>query len=92
MKALVKYAAGDGNLDILDVEEPRCGDAQVKVEVAYCGVCGTDLHVMHETFRNYPPVRQAADFGLACSLWHVHGSNSTEGADAPYRLARSADL
>ena len=56
MKALVKYAPGNGNLDILDVPEPPCGPGQVKVEVAYCGVCGTDIHVMHDTFRNYPPV------------------------------------
>jgi L-iditol 2-dehydrogenase len=62
MKALVKYAPGDGNLDILDVEEPRCGDAQVKVEVADCGVCGTDLHVIHDTFRNYPPVILGHEF------------------------------
>jgi L-iditol 2-dehydrogenase len=56
MKALVKYAPGPGNLDVLDIEEPACGPLQVKVEIAYCGVCGTDLHVMHDTFRNYPPV------------------------------------
>lgn len=56
MKALVKYAPGDGNLDVMDVEEPPCGDDQVKVEIAYCGVCGTDLHILHDTFRNYPPV------------------------------------
>src|SRR6185295_14043362 len=56
MKALVKFASGEGNLDILDVPEPACGDNQVKVEVAFCGVCGTDLHVMHDTFRNFPPV------------------------------------
>src|SRR5678815_880947 len=56
MKALVKHSPGEGNLDILDVPEPRCGETQVKVEVAFCGVCGTDLHVMHDTFRNYPPV------------------------------------
>jgi L-iditol 2-dehydrogenase len=56
MKALVKYAPGEGNLDVIDVEEPRCGDDQVKVEIAFCGVCGTDLHILHDTFRNYPPV------------------------------------
>jgi L-iditol 2-dehydrogenase len=56
MKALVKFAPGEGNLDILDVPEPVCGENQVKVEVAFCGVCGTDLHVMHDTFRNFPPV------------------------------------
>ena len=56
MKAVVKYASGPGNIDVLDVDEPACGDEQVKVEIAFCGVCGTDLHVLHDTFRNYPPV------------------------------------
>lgn len=62
MKALVKFAPGPGNLDILDVEEPACGDDQVKVEIAYCGVCGTDIHVMHDTFRNFPPVILGHEF------------------------------
>ena len=62
MKALVKYAPGNGNVDILDVEEPVCGGNQVKVEIAYCGVCGTDIHVLHDTFRNYPPVILGHEF------------------------------
>jgi len=62
MKALVKYASGDGNVDIMDVDEPICGENQVKIEVAFCGVCGTDLHVMHDTFRNYPPVILGHEF------------------------------
>jgi L-iditol 2-dehydrogenase len=62
MKALVKYASGNGNLMVMDVDEPQCGSKQVKVEVAYCGVCGTDLHVMHDTFRNYPPVILGHEF------------------------------
>ena len=62
MKALVKYARGDGNVDIRDVEEPLWGEKQVKVEVAFCGVCGTDIHVMHDTFRNYPPVILGHEF------------------------------
>jgi len=62
MKALVKYSAGDGNVDVLDVEEPSCGAGQVKVEVAFCGVCGTDLHVLHDTFRNFPPVILGHEF------------------------------
>jgi L-iditol 2-dehydrogenase len=56
MKALVKYAPGEGNLEVMEVEEPRCGTDEVKVEIAFCGVCGTDLHILHDTFRNYPPV------------------------------------
>jgi L-iditol 2-dehydrogenase len=62
MKALVKYAPGDGNLDILDVEEPACGENLVKVEIGFCGVCGTDIHVMHDTYRNYPPVILGHEF------------------------------
>ncbi len=62
MKALVKYAPGNGNVGVLDVDEPQCGPSQVKVEIAYCGVCGTDLHVLHDTFRNYPPVILGHEF------------------------------
>jgi len=62
MKALVKHAPGDGNVAILDVDEPTCGDKQVRVEVAFCGVCGTDIHVLHDTFRNYPPVILGHEF------------------------------
>src|ERR1035438_7302735 len=62
MKALVKYAPGEGNVDIMDVDEPVCGDNQVKIEVAFCGICGTDLHVLDDTFRNYPPVILGHEF------------------------------
>jgi L-iditol 2-dehydrogenase len=62
MKALVKYAPGEGNVELRDVDEPVCGGHQVKIEVAFCGVCGTDLHVLHDTFRNYPPVILGHEF------------------------------
>ena len=62
MKALVKFAPGPGNVDILDVDEPSCGTSQVKVEVAFCGLCGTDIHVLQDTFRNYPPVILGHEF------------------------------
>jgi L-iditol 2-dehydrogenase len=62
MKALVKYASGEGNVDIVEVDEPRCGPDQVKLEIAFCGICGTDLHVLHDTFRNYPPVILGHEF------------------------------
>ena len=62
MKALVKYASGEGNVDIREVDEPSCGENQVKLEIAFCGICGTDLHVLHDTFRNYPPVILGHEF------------------------------
>jgi L-iditol 2-dehydrogenase len=56
MRAVVKYAPGDGHVEIQEIAEPRCDASHVKVEVAFCGVCGTDVHVWHDTFRNRPPV------------------------------------
>jgi L-iditol 2-dehydrogenase len=56
VKAVLKYAPGDGHVDVRDVPDPVCRDDQVKIEIAFCGVCGTDLHVLHDSFRNYPPV------------------------------------
>ena len=62
MRALIKYERGIGNVELREVEEPVCGDDQVKIEVSYCGVCGTDLHVYEDTFRNYPPVILGHEF------------------------------
>ena len=56
MKALVKFSKGPGNVELREVEDPVCGPGHVKLEVAWCGLCGTDLHVYHDTFRNFPPV------------------------------------
>jgi L-iditol 2-dehydrogenase len=62
MKALVKYARGPGNLELQEVPEPVPAVNQVKLEVAWCGICGTDLHVWNDTFRNYPPVILGHEF------------------------------
>ena len=62
MKALVKFAPGEGNVAVLDVGEPACGDGEVKLEIGFCGICGTDIHVLHDTFRNYPPVILGHEF------------------------------
>jgi len=48
MKALVKRARGQGNIEILDVPEPTPGPDQVKIEVKAAGVCGSDLHIYHD--------------------------------------------
>ncbi len=62
MIALIKYESGVGHVDLREVAEPSCGEEQVKIEVSHCGVCGTDLHVYHDTFRNYPPVILGHEF------------------------------
>ena len=62
MKALVKFQSGVGHVEIRDAPEPVPTDHQVKLEVAWCGICGTDLHVYHDLFRNYPPVILGHEF------------------------------
>ena len=62
MRALIKHAPGQGNVSLGEMPEPTCAKGRVKVEVRFCGVCGTDLHVLHDTFPNYPPVILGHEF------------------------------
>jgi L-iditol 2-dehydrogenase len=62
MKALVKTAPGPGHVELVEVPVPEPGPEQVKLEIAACGICGTDLHVYHDTFRNFPPVILGHEF------------------------------
>jgi L-iditol 2-dehydrogenase len=62
MKAIVKTRSGAGNVDLIDVVEPSCPAQGVKIEVAFTGICGTDIHVLHDRFPNYPPVILGHEF------------------------------
>jgi L-iditol 2-dehydrogenase len=69
MRALTKHAPGEGNVSIAEMPEPSCAEGRVKIEVRFCGVCGTDLHVLHDTFPNYPPVVLGHEFsGVAVEV------------------------
>lgn len=81
MKALVKTAAGPGHLELCEVPDPVPTPEQVKIEIAACGLCGTDLHVAHDTFRNFPPVILGHEFV---------GRIVEEGASVSGKLDRSA--
>ncbi len=41
---------GDATMGVIDIDEPRSpGEGEVQVDVAFCGVCGSDLHqVQHQ--------------------------------------------
>ena len=56
MKALVKTAAGIGNLEVLDVAEPIPKPDQLKIEVKAGAICGTDLHIHDDEYANCPPM------------------------------------
>jgi L-iditol 2-dehydrogenase len=48
MKALVKYARGEGNMEIREIPEPSPGANQVQIEVKAAGICGSDIHIYHD--------------------------------------------
>jgi L-iditol 2-dehydrogenase len=62
MKALVKTKAGPGNVELIDVDEPVPNSNEVKIKVFACGVCGTDLHVLHATTIYAPGVILGHEF------------------------------
>jgi L-iditol 2-dehydrogenase len=62
MKALVKTQKGNGFLELRDVPEPTPKNGEVKIEVAACGICGTDIHVRHDEFPYWPPVILGHEF------------------------------
>lgn len=45
MKAAVYL--GPNHLEVRELPIPAVGDDQVLVRVAYCGICGTDVHIYH---------------------------------------------
>lgn len=56
MKALVKTKLGFGNLEIQDKEVPEPGAYQVKIEVKYAGICGSDIHTYEGHYKVAAPV------------------------------------
>ncbi|NHJ13694.1 MAG: hypothetical protein EAX95_08455 [Candidatus Thorarchaeota archaeon] len=56
MKGLMKTARGPDNLELRDVDEPKPGRNEVLIEVAAAGICGSDIHIKHDTAFYTPPV------------------------------------
>lgn len=64
MKAVVKYGCNPKEVELRDVEPPQIGDEDVLIEVAACGVCGSDVEMWHHdvTFQVNVPVIQGHEF------------------------------
>jgi len=75
MKAVVKARRGRGNIEIWDVEEPKVGPGEVKIEVKAAGICGTDIHIYYDEFMFNPPVILGHEF---CGVVKEVGENVGE--------------
>jgi len=49
MKALVKYANADGALEVRDLPVPTAAPGTVLVRVHTVGICGSDIHMWHDS-------------------------------------------
>lgn len=63
MKALLKKTNKYGDMELVDIEEPKIEDDQVKIKVAYSGICGSDIHSYKGEYSNLkPPVVLGHEF------------------------------
>lgn len=63
MKALRKLEHGKGKVELVSVSDPVPGSGEVLVEVQCAGICGTDVHIMHDAYSNFrPPVTLGHEF------------------------------
>lgn len=62
MKSLVKTEHGFGHLEIQDKPEPSTGKGQVKIEVQYAGICGSDIHTYEGHYKVGVPVTLGHEF------------------------------
>ncbi|MDX8032822.1 zinc-dependent alcohol dehydrogenase family protein [Lentzea sp. BCCO 10_0856] len=53
---------GVGSVEVTTVDDPECGPRQVVVDVAACGLCGTDLHILQGEFAPTLPVVPGHEF------------------------------
>ena len=57
MRAIVKSEGGPGHVALHEGwPEPELRPGWVVADVLACGVCGTDIHILNDKFRTYPPV------------------------------------
>jgi L-iditol 2-dehydrogenase len=53
---LAKLAPGRENVGLVERPEPVARPGHVVLEVEAAGICGTDLHIVDDEFRSWPPV------------------------------------
>lgn len=57
MKALLKTKKGLNGVELLEIEEPRVKSHELKVKIHAAGICGTDMHIIHDEYScNYPVI------------------------------------
>jgi len=56
LRAIVKWKKGDGFVELREVAKPVINSEDVLIKVRAVGICGTDIHILHDEFSYRPPV------------------------------------
>ena len=56
MKGLTKIASGSENVGLTEREVPVAIPGHVVLDVQAAGICGTDIHIVDDEYRSWPPV------------------------------------
>ncbi len=62
MEGLVKTGKGTGFIELKEVPIPSIKANEVLIKVKAAGICGTDIHILHDSFPYYPPVILGHEF------------------------------
>lgn len=62
MVGLFKTGKGPGKMALLEAPVPSPGSDEVLIEVKAAGICGTDVHIKHDSFPYWPPVIMGHEF------------------------------
>lgn len=75
MKALVKYKHGSEGVELREIEKPSPKSDELLIRVLAVGICGTDIHIMHDEYPCRTPVVLGHEFtGIVTQI----GSNVRE--------------
>lgn len=62
MKAVRKLNAGFGNIAFINIPEESPKDNEVKIKIAYAGICGTDMSIYSGAKSTYTPLTMGHEF------------------------------
>lgn len=62
MKAIVKCKKGDGFVELREVARPTVDSESIIIKVKAAGICGTDIHILHDEFKYSVPVTMGHEF------------------------------
>ena len=76
MKGLAKLGPGPENVGIVERAEPAAGPGYAVLAVRTAGICGTDVHIVDDEYRSWPPVTMGHE---VCGVVEQIGAGVEEG-------------